>query len=155
MYLNNRTPPNYAYPPCNLSPAGLRTGDFQPLLRPWDHEIRDQRALKHPLLTGQGLGRNYFFQKFVDFFKFSGQNYPWMTSDGPGMDPNDLQWTWVGPRLTWVGPGLILVGPGLTRVRPRLTWVRPGLTQVEPGKNPGKTREKPGLDPGWTWDWPA
>ena len=123
-------------------------GDFWPLLRPWDHEIRDQRALKHPLLTGQGLGRNYFFQKFVDFFKFSGQNYPWMTSDGPGMDPNDLQWTWVGPRLTWVGPGLTLVGPGLTRVRP-------GLTRVEPGKNPGKTREKPGLDPGWTWDWPA
>ena len=64
-----------------------------------------------------------------------------MTLGGPGMDPNELPWTWVGPRLTRVGPGLTLVGPGLTRVRP-------GLTREKPGKNPGKTREKPGLDLG-------
>jgi len=67
------------------------------------------------------------------------------------MDPNELPWTWVGPRLTQVGPGLTLVGPGLTLVGPGLTRVRPGLTRVEPGKpgkNLGKTPVGPGLDLG-------
>ena len=79
----------------------------------------------------------YFFEKFDDFFKFSAQNYPRMTLGGPGMDPNELPWTWVGPRLTQVGPGLTLFGPRLTRVRPGLTRVEPGKTREKPWKNPG------------------
>ena len=63
------------------------------------------------------------FKNFVDFFKFSAQNYPRMSLGGPRMDPNELPWTWVGPRLTWVDPG-------------------------KPGKNPGKTWVGPGLDLG-------
>ena len=74
-----------------------------------------------------------------------------MTLGGPGMDPNELPWTWVGPRLTQVGPGLTLVGPGLTRVRPRLTRVEPGKTREKPAKNPGWTRAGPGFEPGWAW----
>ena len=87
----------------------------------------------------------FFFQYFLDFFKFSGQNYPRMTLGRPGMDPNELPWTWVGPRLTRVGPGLTLVGPGLTRVRPGLTRVEPRKAREKPGKNPGWTRAGPGI----------
>ena len=68
-----------------------------------------------------------------------------MTLGGPGMDQNELPWTWVGPRLTWVAPGLTLVRPGLTRVRPGLTWVEPGKTREKPGKNLGKTWVGPGI----------
>ena len=64
------------------------------------------------------------------------------------MDPNELPWTWVGPRLTRVGPGLTLVGPGLTRVRPGLTRDEPGKTREKPRKNLRKTWVGPGLDLG-------
>ena len=63
-----------------------------------------------------------------------------MTLDGPGMDPNELQWAWVGPRLTQVGPGLTPVGPRLN----------PGSTQVGPRLDLNWTWDGPGMDLGWT-----
>ena len=82
------------------------------------------------------------FSIFSEFCSaFSAQNYPWVTLDRPGMDPNELQWAWVGPRLTQVGPRLTPVVPGLTQVGPGLelggTQVRPGLTFVGPKLNLG------------------
>ena len=55
-----------------------------------------------------------------------------MTLDGPGMDPNELQWAWVGPRLTQVGPRLTPVGPGLTRVGPGLDLGLACVTRFKP-----------------------
>ena len=65
-------------------------GDFRPLLGSWEYEIRDQRPLKLPLLNGQGLGWFFFVILFGIFSTFSAQNYPWVTLDGAGMDPNEL-----------------------------------------------------------------